>query len=585
MKSFPSQSSARAGSALLLTMLITGVALVILAGAMAWAASNAKLTERSNRYTSSVAAAEAATEKVLSQISRDFLLGGEKLVNDNVAGYIQSTPTTTDSGYWSDWEFNDAGGNIGQTFVQASSPSAYSDLGSVYAGLRGFITTYTVVSNARQPAAPEVVVGAVLQQLQLARIPIFQFAMYSSGDMEISCGQPFTISGRVHSNKQLYVEPASALTFQSHVTASGDILFARDPLDTRTPTVPSGSVLYQLPGEPVPHQPVMYLPIGMTNTPTAIREIIQPPPLGEDPNSPIGRERYYNLADMIVAVSDTGISATSGEFNSFMTAVPSNQVTLFINTTNSFWDEREGKTILPIDIDVGSLRSWSLTNSSLRVALGSKDLASLYVVDHRTSSATTLGAVRVRNGVQLPSRGLTVATARPLYVFGNYNQTNAANLGTTNTAGSLPASLVGDALTILSVNWNDANATSSSSTSYGLRIAKPTTVNAAILAGAVETVQGAYGGGMENFPRFLEQWGQANTITYNGSMVKMFPSQYATNMWGKANVYNPPKRNWAYDINFDDPLKLPPVTPSLQSVTRGLWTTLPPNQTTVPASP
>jgi hypothetical protein len=90
---------------------------------------------------------------------------------------------------------------------------------------------------------------------------------------------------------------------------------------------------------------------------------------------------------------------------------------------------------------------------------------------------------------------------------------------------------------------------------------------------------------MENFPRFLEQWGQANTITYNGSMVKMFPSQYATNMWGKANVYNPPKRNWAYDINFDDPMKLPPVTPSLQSVTRGLWTTLPPNQTTVSASP
>ena len=45
--------------------------------------------------------------------------------------------------------------------------------------------------------------------------------MYSSGDMEISCGQPLTITGRVHSNGQLYIEPSSTLTFQSDVTAVG----------------------------------------------------------------------------------------------------------------------------------------------------------------------------------------------------------------------------------------------------------------------------------------------------------------------------------------------------------------------------
>jgi hypothetical protein len=146
-----------------------------------------------------------------------------------------------------------------------------------------------------------------------------------------------------------------------------------------------------------------------------------------------------------------------------------------------------------------------------------------------------------------------------------------------NTSTTLPASLVGDAVTILSINWSDANSGPSAS-----RLAKPTTVNAAILAGAVDTGNGNYSGGMENFPRFLEDWGLANPFTYNGSMVKMFPSLYATNIWGTSGVYNPPKRNWAYDLNFNDPLKLPPLTPRLLNINRRVWTTIAPNSTTPP---
>jgi len=128
------------------------------------------------------------------------------------------------------------------------------------------------------------------------------------------------------------------------------------------------------------------------------------------------------------------------------------------------------------------------------------------------------------------------------------------------------------------VNWNDAN----SGNAVASRVAGPTTVNAAILAGDVPTVPGQYSGGMENFPRFLETWGAANAFTYNGAMIKMFPSLYATNYWGKNNVYVPPARNWAYDLNFEDPTKLPPLTPSLLRVIRGQWATIAPNQTSAP---
>ncbi len=580
------------GGALMMTLVMTGIALAILASTMSWSSQNTRLTHRTIQYHRSVAAAEAATEKVVSQMARDFLIGGDKQVADNLVSYRSIVPTGSDSSYWSSWEFNDTA-TAGQTSVLVGAATNYVLANSAYAGLRAFSTTYRVAAHARLNGTTENVVGGVLQEIHLARIPIFQFAWFSSGDTEISCGQPFKITGRVHTNGKLYVEPDNALTFQSSVTAVSDVLFQRHPLDTRG--APAGSVVYQV--QPETPVPALTLPIGTTNSPEAIRQIIQPPPTGEDPNSALGRLRYYNLADLLIIVNDTGITATSGKFNNFMTVVPPDEVATFVGVANSFTDARESKVVKPVDINIGLFTEWSRTNTSLRVALGqipltngfamtntvsTYDVASVYVLDQRTLAGTNLSAVRVYNGKVLPRRGLTIATARPLYVQGHYNQTNNANLATTNTSSARPASLVGDAITVLSTAWQDSKST----LTVGSRGAAPTTVNAAFLTGAVETTKGKYSGGVENFPRFLETWGSANAFTYNGSMVKMFPSLYATNAWNNNNnIYAPPKRDWAYDISFNDPQRLPPLTPGLLTVIRGQWATLPPDQNYVSVSP
>jgi hypothetical protein len=281
---------------------------------------------------------------------------------------------------------------------------------------------------------------------------------------------------------------------------------------------------------------------------------------------------------MVIIVSNSTLTAVSGSFNNSATNVPAGEVAVFASTNASFTDSREGKVVQPVDINIGALRAWSATNATLRTALGGRDVSSVYVLDRRTVSSGQLGAVRVSNGTQLPSQGLTVSTGDPLYVWGNYNQTNAAFLGSNNTSTTLPASLVGDSITVLSGSWTDANSINLVAT----RNASPTTINAAILAGDVPTVAGQYSGGMENFPRFLETWGAANPFTYNGAMIKMFPSLHATNYWGKANVYAPPMRKWAYDINFEEPTKLPPLTPGLLRVIRSQWATIAPNQTNAP---
>lgn len=564
-----------------MTMSLAAVALAILAGAMGWAASSARQSHRGVQYDRSIAAAEAAGEKVIARLSRDFLYGGPGLVAANVPAYRNVVPTATDSAYWSTWEFNDAAGGVNKTYVRLVGSTNNLSLKSPYAGLRANAAIYNVASHARDRSSIQDVTAGVLQQVQLTTIPIFQFALYSSGDMEVSCGQPFRVTGRAHANKTLYVEPDNALTFESGVTAVANVVFHRAPGDDRNGGMPGGTVDYLQTNQPVFPVDALTLPIGTTNTPEAVRAIIETPPSTGDTNLALAKLRYYNQSDLLLFATNGGIYATSGKFNSFSTPIPAGELAGIITLTNSFRDDRESKTVLPIDVDIGQLAVWSQTNNSLRSALGGAGLPtvmrSVYVVDARSFGAGQLGAVRLVNGRQLPPNGLTVATARPLYVQGDYNQPDPANIGTTNTLTTLPASLAADAISILSTAWSDANSVNP----LASRVAAPTTVNAAFLTGVVETTPNKYSGGMENFPRFLEAWGLANVFTYNGSMIKMFPSRYATNSWS-LSYYDPPARNWAFDQNFLDMTKLPPLTPQLQLVIRSRWATLAPGQNTAP---
>jgi uncharacterized membrane protein (Fun14 family) len=190
------------------------------------------------------------------------------------------------------------------------------------------------------------------------------------------------------------------------------------------------------------------------------------------------------------------------------------------------------------------------------------------VGDFRTQPANTESGVRIVFGQTLPPYGLTIATPNPLYIEGNYNVPDAY-VGTTNTSGSLPASVVTDAITLLSDNWDDTN----SASSLGSRVATSITVNAAVIAGIVPSGGGYYSGGVENFFRLLEDW-SSQTVTFNGSIVALFPSQIATAPWGLVpnnQVFGTPVRTYGFDVNFKDYTKLPPGTPELRTLIRSQW--------------
>lgn len=179
-----------------------------------------------------------------------------------------------------------------------------------------------------------------------------------------------------------------------------------------------------------------------------------------------------------------------------------------------------------------------------------------FVYNYLLKDVTTFRrALRLVNGSKLVNP-LTVATENPIYVLGDYNIKTPQ-----------PASLVGDSVTVLSGNWDDAN---SYNESLASRPAASTTLQAAILAGGTMAVYATpappynephLDGGVHNFIRFLENW-NGQTMTYVGSMINMFYSRQAIGQWKCCQtVYSPPSRSYTFDTTFLNPATIPPQTP------------------------
>ncbi len=560
------------GYTIWLVMIMAALSLSLFAGAAKWAAQSTVINERNNTYVRAVAAAEAASEVSIAYMTRDFLK--QSFDPNQLDNYSTKVPTNE---WATHYEFRDSDGNLNRTQVSTTKSMMMTNLDSQFTGLYGLAYGCLVRGKAKSLDSRYDIKAAVQQDFQLATIPVFQFAIFYAMDLEINPGADMNITGKVHGNANIYTRPGAALSYLDDVGATGRIYTNRAPDD---PT-PPGNGTIKFSKQHTDGVSSLMLPIATNNNPAAVQGILDVPPFGESPLSTTGSERYYNKCDLIVTTTATNVIVKAGDWDGFTTLTPdlnpgkTNAAFSFIATNTTFYDAREGKNTLLTEVDVTKLNSW-LTNAA--TGKGENDLAkikmghninSLYVNDLR-NAGSKLPAVRIVNGRYLPPSGLTVATPLPLYVKGHFNAPDVT-VGLTNTASTKPASLLADSITILSDNWSDASGAGALSTRNPVN----TTVNAAFLAGIVQTTNAAgtkhYSGGVENFPRFLENWSGVS-FTYNGSMVVMFPSRYATNFWVQTGTYyNAPTRKWAFDLNFLDYTKLPPATPQVRKLVRSKW--------------
>ena len=219
-------------------------------------------------------------------------------------------------------------------------------------------------------------------------------------------------------------------------------------------------------------------------------------------------------------------------------------------------------------------------------------------------------AVRVFNGENLQisgssgklstTKGITISSENMVYIWGNFNTTgiNAAppdgtsslNDSTTTyyyLGNQVPTSIVCDAFFPLSKTFYDSE-TSLFPDTLGNRpadsaptVAQETSVRAAIIAGnnlsalsstllpgpdaGNSTVESRLCGGMHNFPRFLESW--SARWNFVGSLIPLYHSTQAVGQYNAdSTIYSPPTRNWAFDVTFTNPLRLPPGTPLFQHI-------------------
>jgi hypothetical protein len=176
--------------------------------------------------------------------------------------------------------------------------------------------------------------------------------------------------------------------------------------------------------------------------------------------------------------------------------------------------------------------------------------------------------------------GLSFASENPVYIQGDFNANYGGSQFNT-TAGTIAASVAGDAVTLLSDNWNDTNSFSSPWSTNG-RTAGTAWYRVAVIGGAEPyfsnpsgVVERDYGtdGGVHNFLRYLEAWG--GTLNYEGSIIDLFYSRQANGNFKCCNtVYGAPTRGYKFDTNFLTPSLLPPRTPLFRDVNTTGWTRL-----------
>lgn len=583
----PAPLANRRGFALESTLIVMVLISVLVAAAVTSYVMVQKSGSVDYRGTRVSYAAEAGADAVIAQLSNsmaDGILSSTDIASITLpvlSGFTFSTPTVTTIG----------------------SPMPRTITNGPFSGLIGLNQQIDIGVTATDPAnnRAQVVVTANAQS-----IPLFQFGVFYDGDLEIHNGQNLDFAGWVHTNSNLYLNSGVSQSFKDLITTPDSIFWQRKNTNDRqnhtyiddasgTPrtlnfdsrsnpgqsfvtasnSLFNGRVMTGVSGVSPLRLP---LPSGMPPI-----ELIRPRNMADDADTRGVKFAWKATAHITVDLTQLNNVNTCAGLTIIGSPLPTGAscAAIFSGDDQGFWDNRENIGVDVFNINLGALQAWAAGNSA-------RDYSIIYVTFSNVNSGNAnrdYPAVRLTGASTLVAP-VTVSTDRPLYIWGNFN-----------SVGWRPASIISDALTILSPAWTDAgHAVPGTNTAAGggsdyastakTAASSTTSIYAAVAAGHSATPcdwqrpscvvttppplapgNQNYGGGLENFPRFLESYGAARTVLYRGSLVSLFESQYANRRrWAWKSYYDAPNRDWAFDLRFRDPNNLPPGTPVVGSV-------------------
>ena len=527
----------------LITMMLLLTALTML-GLGAVVISSIDMQLAGNYYQNSRAfyAAEAGVEKALSDIQS--LLDGQGTVTDAELAGI-APPAIANFTY--------------EQFTVARSDSSYVDTvdSGPYMGLVSLNQPITITSRVVGPGKSRY---SIIVQVEGLQIPIFQFGVFYDDSLEIHNGAPMDFIGRVHTNSSLFLGTNSTSAFHRHITAAGNLYRYRiwngetfgGTISIERPDATLLTLTYD--SQTYAGNDVGW--VNQTNTDFQGRlrtRAHNVTPLGMPiPQSiaPIEIVKRRNAGDIVslkserldwkadLRVYSNADLSTITLQNKAGSAVVLADPSAIVARNDAFYDDRENEWVDLLELDVSKLTAGDIGGGVVYVSV--------------EESAGRHKGVKLINASTLPAP-MTVASDNSIYIQGDYNTVNWQ-----------PSAAIADAVYMLSNSWTDA---ANHNTAATANAGSATTYNVAILCGDTEN-KTQYNGGLENFPRFLEQWNSAN-CNITGSFVNLFLSGNAVGAWVYGDpIYTAPTRNWAFDLNFLDFGKLPPGTPSVGTVLR-----------------
>jgi hypothetical protein len=514
------------------------------------------------------------------------------------------------------WPASEMSVSVGDKQVQVQVlPTGSFGAQTESSGIQTFQLTYALTTEVDSGNAKR-----TLRRIYTATAtPIFQFAVFYDQDLEVHPGPNMTLGGRVHSNRDIYLSTAgSKISLDTnYVRAVGDIYRGRKNsvnssagvVDIRRwvenpwdPAAPKEFV--KMPSQVDLYLEGLYTPSGYDssfkngwdkNADGDFDDIGEYMPFVDGSLEMWGQPDDYALEGHTVLTGEHGLGTSSvpaiGSIQQYVpveagqagdytydeaTGIYSQVATGTGTHTPGMYNSLAGLKILikndnTVQVFSGGTDVTSLIGSIVSLTeiydareangknelmtVASLDLAALntsgyfpangllYCAKEGAASGVDAGGLYLFNGQQLAAP-LTCVSEGALYVKGDFN-----------TISKKPSSVIADAVNLLSNSWTNTK------TPGTLPWASETTYNMALITGAQESSGSNYSGGLENLPRFHENW-TGKTARLSGSLVSTWLNNLCTGKWVYGgDRYQAPHRDWTYDTNFNNMANLPPYTP------------------------
>lgn len=212
------------GAALATAILILGILGAIAITVLAVVGKEAKIAGSDVKRTQAFYAAAAGIEKMTTDFSGLFQITSRPTAGQLLAIQNSPPPELLAEGYTMDQLIGlDDAALTSMRLTQGITNGSYPRVtvpGGPFNGLSASVAPYVLSSQATAADGTQV---ALTRQMNNYLIPIFQFGMFSNGDIELHPGPPFSFNGRVHANGNIYVN--GNVSFLSKVTTANELIY------------------------------------------------------------------------------------------------------------------------------------------------------------------------------------------------------------------------------------------------------------------------------------------------------------------------------------------------------------------------